>query len=378
MKIPPDVLQQKFKEYLVSPIHGPERTIWKEHQKSFRQFWQSKILRNTKSSALSETGDYDPIIKLIDSKARGFNRRTDVAIATVGLRQSMWHRMFNDLVEKKDIKETLNQIFNTASIPDLIRLVDRLADQNERHRNGLTGKRANALNALLVLNEPDQFISCVSLKHRFWILTAFGWGKPDEYNSYGEQVILSNKDVIEGFRRTCGSTGTTREISKFLYSDSIKELWFKDSDEPPEIAAPVADEPFDQSEFVIEKHLEDFLIANWEKTDLGKRYELIEEDGVPVSQQFRTDVGYIDLLVRDRKSKEYVVIELKKGQSSDQTAGQLLRYIGWIRRHLGEGRSVGGIVIASSVDEKLRYAISEIPHASVMIYKLNFTLEPSK
>ena len=166
MEISPEMLQQKFKEYLASPDRE-EQTVWKEHQKSFHQFWQSKILPNTKSSSLSETADYDPIIKLIDSKARGFNRQTDIAVAHVGLRQSMWHRMFNDLVEKKDIKDTLNQIFNTTNAPDLIKLVDRLEKQNEQHKNGLTGKRANALNALLFLNDPNRFISCVSLRHRF-------------------------------------------------------------------------------------------------------------------------------------------------------------------------------------------------------------------
>jgi len=148
------MIQQKFKEFAASPGREKEPAVWKEHQKSFHQFWQSKILPNTKSSALSETADYDPIIKLIDSKARGFNRQIDIAVAHVGLRQGMWHRMFNDLVEKKDIKDTLNQIFKTTDVPELVKLVDRLAKQNKPHKNGLTGKRANALNALLVLNDP--------------------------------------------------------------------------------------------------------------------------------------------------------------------------------------------------------------------------------
>jgi RecB family endonuclease NucS len=82
--------------------------------------------------------------------------------------------------------------------------------------------------------------------------------------------------------------------------------------------------------------------------------------------------------VRDKKSKDYVVIELKKGQSSDQTAGQLLRYMGWVRRNVGKRKGVQGIIIASSIDEKLRYALSEIPHVTAMIYKLNFTLERSE
>jgi hypothetical protein len=85
MAISGEMLQQKFKEYLASPDREKEQIAWKKQQKSFHQFWKSKILRNTKSSALSETADYDPIIKLIDIKARGFNRHTDIAVAHVGL-----------------------------------------------------------------------------------------------------------------------------------------------------------------------------------------------------------------------------------------------------------------------------------------------------
>jgi hypothetical protein len=43
--------------------------------------------------------------------------------------------------------------------------------------------------------------------------------------------------------------------------------------------------------------------AAWEETDLGKRYKLIEEDGEPVSQQYPSEVGSIDLLVRDKKTR---------------------------------------------------------------------------
>lgn len=374
MKISPEILQQKFQEYLASPDHAKERSVWKEHQKSFRQFWETKILPNAKSSTLSPTADYDPIIKLIDTKARGFNRQTDIAVAQVWLRQSMWHRIFNDLVEKKDIKETLNKIFNTSNTTDLVKLVDRLANQNARYKNGLTGKHANALNALLALNDPNRFISSVSLKHRFLILTNFELGDATKYKSYGEEVILSNEDILAGFKNVFGLIGTARDISKLLYMPSIKELWL--DTEAPE---PEPEEPdLDKSEFAIEKHLEDFLIANWEKTDLGRQYDLIEQDGEPVSQQYSTDVGFIDLLVRDKKTNDYVVIELKKGQSSDQTAGQLARYMGWVRQNLAMGKKVQAVVIANNIDDKLRYALSENPNATAMIYKLNFTLERAK
>jgi hypothetical protein len=80
--------------------------------------------------------------------------------------------------------------------------------------------------------------------------------------------------------------------------------------------------------FGMEKHLEDFLIANWNKTEIGKSYNLIYEEGDLVSQQYPTDVGPIDILAKHKHDNSYLVIELKKGRSSDSVVGQILRYIG--------------------------------------------------
>lgn len=67
-----------------------------------------------------------------------------------------------------------------------------------------------------------------------------------------------------------------------------------------------------QGLFYMENQLEDFIIHNWEETDLGKKYNLIIEEGELLSQQYRTDIGRIDILARDKATKDYVVIELKK------------------------------------------------------------------
>ena len=100
---------------------------------------------------------------------------------------------------------------------------------------------------------------------------------------------------------------------------------------------------YSQGIFYMEKQLEDFIIYNWDKTELGKKYDLIIEDGELISQQFRTDIGPIDILARDKTTKNYVVIELKKNQTSDDTIGQLTRYMGWIREKKNDSE-VKGIV----------------------------------
>ncbi|MDW7680137.1 MAG: endonuclease NucS [bacterium] len=126
--------------------------------------------------------------------------------------------------------------------------------------------------------------------------------------------------------------------------------------------------------FGMEKHLEDFLIANWDKTEIGKKYELIYEEGDLVSQQYQTDVGYIDILANDKSGNTFLVIELKKGRSSDSVVGQILRYMGWVRKELANGQKVKGLVIVPDVDKKLELSLSDQKDINLMTYKIDFKL----
>ena len=127
----------------------------------------------------------------------------------------------------------------------------------------------------------------------------------------------------------------------------------------------------------MEKQLEDFIIRNWEQTDLGDSLELIYEEGALLSQQYRTSVGPIDILARDKKTGDYVVIELKRNQTSDDTVGQVMRYMGWVEENL-IGSKVRGIIIAGSFDERLRLALLRQPDIDVLVYRVDFKLTEHK
>ena len=132
-----------------------------------------------------------------------------------------------------------------------------------------------------------------------------------------------------------------------------------------------------QGLFYMEKQLEDFIIENWNKTEFGKKYDLIEEDGELISQQFKTDIGFIDILAKDKKTKNYVVIELKINQTSDDTIGQLLRYMGWIKKNKKDD-GVKGVIVAGQFDTKLDHAKSMIPNSEVFLYEVDFKLKEYK
>ena len=127
----------------------------------------------------------------------------------------------------------------------------------------------------------------------------------------------------------------------------------------------------------MEKQLEDFIIENWETTEFGKKYELLIEDGEVISQQYQTDIGKIDILAKDKITKNYVVIELKKNQTSDDTVGQLTRYMGWIRKNKKD-ENVKGIIVAGQFDNKLEYARTMVPNTEVFLYEVDFKLKEYK
>ena len=127
--------------------------------------------------------------------------------------------------------------------------------------------------------------------------------------------------------------------------------------------------------FYMEKQLEDFILTNWEQTEFSKSLDLIYEDGVLISQQYRTEIGPIDILAKDKSTGDFVVIELKRNQSSDDTLGQIMRYMGWVSEKL-ENPGVRGIIVAGKFDRKLEFAQKLMPTIQVYLYEVDFKLKP--
>jgi len=130
--------------------------------------------------------------------------------------------------------------------------------------------------------------------------------------------------------------------------------------------------------FALERQLHEFLVDNWSRTSLADEWALLEEDGEVVgSHYFTREVGEIDLLARHREDDRWLVIELKRNQSSDNTVGQALRYMGWVRRNLAaEGGTIEGLIICGEIDRKLQYALDGQPNIRCMTYQVSFNLNP--
>jgi len=141
---------------------------------------------------------------------------------------------------------------------------------------------------------------------------------------------------------------------------------------------PVSSEPGetieDQNAFVLEKYLEDFIVSNFNTIFQGK-LEIYEDGTGADGQQYTTDTGPIDILAVEPKSNSFVVIELKKGRPSDQVMGQILRYMGWVKKNLcKDGQVVKGLVICHDPDPKLSYALEMTVNIDIRYYSMSFKL----
>lgn len=129
-----------------------------------------------------------------------------------------------------------------------------------------------------------------------------------------------------------------------------------------------------QADFALEFHLEEFIYNNWDSVDFGRPLKLYET-GEATGRQFPADRWSIDFLCQDKETQDLVVVELKRGKTSDAVVGQLARYMVWVRENMAaEGQDVHGIIIANQVDDALTTAARIHPKMAVMTYKVDFQL----
>lgn len=176
--------------------------------------------------------------------------------------------------------------------------------------------------------------------------------------------------MSDALKNSTGSIGTVSNITK--YADEIEKLL---TGNVPSTMFSTDSNVESVSEFALEKHLEDFLVKNWNQTDLGKEFDIYQEDGELVGQQYPSDTGPIDILAISKDKKILLVVELKKGRVSDTVVGQIQRYMGYVKDELAEpNQIVKGIIIGSEDDNKIRRALSVTVNIEFYRYQVSFKL----
>lgn len=287
----------------------------------------------------------------------------------------------------KDINpELFDEIFR-----QMRRLIwNRSLTSNLYEENGLSNFNSK-LRKLLFSPEPlatrvDQFLKL----HYVGILTVSQFlcaYSPTEYPELSSQTVsvlgLDSTQMDTAFRQALDEHNITniqsyrsdtlqylrdsvifREIRNLLnietYTRVNNMLWLVLTQESPEeLPTPI-------SSVSLEKDLQEYLAKNPGLVEKGLK---LVEGG---KNYHIKGAGNIDVLCRD-KSGAYVVIETKKNRASDEVVGQILRYIGALKK---EHKKVRGIIIVNEPDERLDFALEAVKDfVKLKYYKVEFQIK---
>lgn len=184
---------------------------------------------------------------------------------------------------------------------------------------------------------------------------------------------FSRDDLSEGLATSTKYVGTLLDLSPHAAElATLTQL----TDPAQPIGGVISSEVQEQLAFQMEKQLEEFLVHNWTSTSLGREFDIYEEDGQPVGQQYLSDTGPMDILAISKDRTRLLVVELKRGRASDAVVGQIQRYMGYVQDALLEpSQSVEGVIIAQEDDLRIRRALSMTRSIRFMKYRVEFHLE---
>lgn len=161
----------------------------------------------------------------------------------------------------------------------------------------------------------------------------------------------------------CGKLGFN--ICEVSYED-CKTIIEWDEKEPEVVALP---EPYEEMlrTYVVSKPLEETLGPQY------GRFKLYEDAEGRTGELYNTPIGQIDSLYQNEETGDFLVVELKRTEdTSDCAAGQIARYIGWVKENLAKERMVCGLIIAHSASEQLKYALKALKNCKFATYEVAF------
>jgi endonuclease len=190
----------------------------------------------------------------------------------------------------------------------------------------------------------------------------------------------TSHQLRDGLRRTGWTVRETPTETQLIMPGQVSGV--------EQVIGPAEDAPFQDSPtefddtkggayFQLEYQLRDFLAQNMHALDVeGRRLRVYVDSSGRDGIEYSTPVGLIDILAVDDKDALFV-FELKRASSPDNAIGQLARYMGWVKQHIAAGREVHGVIVAREITDRLRYAVSVVPHVSLFEYSVEFHLRPA-
>ncbi|QUJ73863.1 hypothetical protein KDQ40_16325 (plasmid) [Haloarcula marismortui ATCC 33800] len=318
----------------------------------------------------------------------------------------------DSIPDKKDVLNEYQPLFQPNEVANLPedRLKEFLRYENNRHWTGLHRQEhrltedmdelRGALETLVdegedlanrVTDVKDTVDGMGKATLSAILLTAY----PEKYGVWNNrsEEALKQLDVWPEFETGAEFGERYAEVNTVLrdLSDELEiDHWTLDAllgyvvENDLVLEEPTIEDAPQKSEFVKEKHLQQYLVNNWDHIQLSQDWQIYSDSDDPeAGVEFSTGVGRPDILLTHKTDSRVCVVELKKSNSSDRAVGQLLRYVGWIDEHLddlenvAEDADIEGRLIVSGSTEKLDYALSAVQDLTLHEYDVNVELRTS-
>jgi RecB family endonuclease NucS len=281
-------------------------------------------------------------------------------------------------------RQTLNQIYRDRIVRDISRfrmmllyLLNEKIPIEQRFQSvvegdfHIEGVGKGLASALLMDFNMDKYCLWNNKTEMGW--NVLGWQAYDPSDDIGVKYVK----VLTALKKLRDNIVpelklTFDDVDFFLHFISAEEEGIRliqTLTEEKEITVPSPGEEFIQK--IIEEKFDE-IIGN----KLG--LELYQEDPESSGSQYSTSVGRIDFLTKDKKTGDFVVIELKCGKATDGALSQILRYMGWTKDNLAKGKNVKGLILAEGIDERLKFALKFVQNVEVLTYKVSLQIEKPK
>lgn len=198
----------------------------------------------------------------------------------------------------------------------------------------------------------------------------------EKYPQVKENTIRAHVIALSPNHTSYKHYGGRHQVFFYLGNGRFRVL--KQGEEiPKEKTSLSTDEVLDEEagnefSFEFEADLEGHLANNLDDIEEGLKL-YVSDDGAS-GRQYSTGVGRIDLLTLD-KNGDFVVIELKVGQATDKVCSQLLKYMGWVKKHIAGEREVRGVIVCRNATDGLKYAASTLENVSIKEYEVHFSFQ---
>lgn len=257
----------------------------------------------------------------------------------------------------------------------LLNEAEPVSDRLDKAIEMVSGMGKNVASAILMVTQPDRYGVWNNRSEANMKRLGF-WPIFDRGESFGNRYVKVNQVLLQLRDALQIDLWTLDALWWFLDQQESDEFLVAEGAEPGGSSASVENE----QRFPLERHLHEFLRDNWNHLKLGREWPLYKEPGdEEAGYEYPCDVGRIDLLAKHKTEPRWLVVELKRNQTSDQTVGQLLRYIGWVKRHLAEDSDeVHGMIICREADDALHYALTTVPNVELRLYEVEFHLKEAE